>query len=197
MKRLLFAFFLLATISMGVSAQGFIQRLAGEPENIEDVSMPEGAWYFQLVCEQDDLLLHCELLQDKEVLMASGDGNARLFIIQSSSEPVPEGQKGQRIFGIGITRGENKYADRMADHKGKLVLMSDLSDEEKADAASWWYIVPGNEDSPYVTIQNRDTKKFLTLGAKSDDQYNLVLSGNSSNTASQNWKLRLMPRKVF
>jgi hypothetical protein len=203
MRKLLFTGILLVSIAMGSMAQGLVHRMAGEPSQIHEVSMPEGAWYFELICEHEDAMIHVDQVADGDrfanSLSAAKEGDARLFFIQTSNEtPTEAGQKTQRIFGIGFTKGEGNYANRLYDYKGKPVLSSELSEEQYKEGGPWWYIVPVGDDSPYVTIQNRKTKKMLTLGPLTDGKYELILSNpKSANNADQHWKFRLRPREFF
>jgi hypothetical protein len=203
MRKLLFTGFMLVAISMGTTAQGLLHRMAGEPTKVHEVSMPEGAWYFELISEHEDAMLNVDEVRDGDryasSLSAAKEGDARLFFIQTNNEyPTEADQPTQRIFGIGFTKGEGNYASRLYDSKGKAVLASELNEEQSAEAGPWWYIVPVEGNSPYVTIQNRQTKKMLTLGPLTDGKYELILSNpKSANNADQHWKLRLRPRVIF
>ena len=201
MRKFLLTGMLLVFIGMGTMAQGLVHRLAGEPSRIHEVSMPEGAWYFELICEHEDAMIHVDQVEagDRyaQSLVAAKEGDARLFFIQTSNEyPAEAGQKTQRIFGIGFTKGEENYASRLYDYKGKPVLSSELSQEQYEEGGPWWYIVPVEGNSPYVTIQNRKTNKMLTLGPLTDGKYELILSNpKNANNADQHWKFRLRPKE--
>ena len=201
MRKLLLTCMLLVSIGMGTMAQGLVHRLAGEPSRIHEVSMPEGAWYFELICEHEDAMVHVDQVaagdRYAQSLVGAKEGDARLFFVQTSNEYSTEaGQKTQRIFGIGFTKGEGNYASRLYDYKGKPVLSSELSQEQYEEGGPWWYIVPVEGNSPYVTIQNRKTNKMLTLGPLTDGKYELILSNpKSANNADQHWKFRLRPKE--
>ena len=194
---------LLVVFAAGINAQSLLHRIAGEPEEIGDVSMAEGAWYFKLICEHEGAVLHCDQVLNgdhyDDVLLAKKDGEARIFFIQSAKEYAPEGEKAQRMFTIGITRdGNDNYANVISDYKGKLVFSSQLNETEAAESAPWWYIVPVEENSPFITIQNRKTKRMLTLGPLSDGKYALILANEkNANNDDQHWKLRLMAKEFF
>lgn len=204
MRKFILTGLLIVAFGFGAAAQGLVNRMAGEPKSVGEVDMPEGAWYFQLICEHEEAMLNVdeERAGDRyaKTLSVTEDGDARLFFTRTDNEyPTEAGQKTQRMFHLGVTKGEGEFAARIADYKGNVVLSSELEGEQQhAESNQWWYVVPVEGNSPYVTIQNRKTKKMLTLGKLTDGKYELILSNpKNANNADQQWKLRLMPRDMF